>query len=72
MPNYDLRCIKCSNEHKISATMPEKSENKIQCPDCGSFELETIFKSPPAYVKGNSTMKCPQRSSCGSSCPHAN
>jgi len=71
LPNYDLRCVKCSKEHKIRATIAEKSEKKIPCPDCGSFELETVFKSPPAYVKSSGTPKCPQGNSCGASCPHA-
>ncbi|MCL2200225.1 MAG: zinc ribbon domain-containing protein [Defluviitaleaceae bacterium] len=71
MPNYDLRCVKCSNEHNIHATMQEKSEKKIPCPSCGSFELETIFKAPPAFVKGVGGGKCPQRHSCGASCHHA-
>ena len=71
LPNYDLRCTKCNEEHNIRATMTEKSEKKIPCSKCGSFELETVFKSPPAYVKGSGTHKFPRRSSCGSDCPHA-
>ena len=71
MPNYDLRCLKCNSNHNIRATMAEKSEKRIPCPDCGSFDLETIFITPPAYVKGSSAGQCPQRSSCGARCPHA-
>jgi len=69
MPNYDLRCLKCEGEYKIRATMAEKAEQRIPCPDCGSFNLETLFKAAPAYVKGGS--QCPKSSSCGASCPHA-
>jgi len=71
MPNYDLYCSKCDREYSIRATMTEKSEKRISCPDCGSHELETVFKTPPAYVKGGKAVNCPQRTSCGSSCPHA-
>ena len=71
MPNYDLHCPKCNREYNIRASMSEKSEKRIPCPDCGSYELETVFKSAPAYVKGGKTVSCPQRASCGSSCPHA-
>ena len=71
MPNYDLRCTKCSSEHNIRASMTDKSEKRIPCPNCGSFELETVFKAPPAYVKGNNIDSCPGRATCGSSCPHA-
>ena len=71
MPNYDLRCMDCSTEHNIRASMKEKSEKQIACPDCGSFELETVFRTAPAFVKGMSASPCPQRSTCGASCPHA-
>ena len=66
MPNYDLRCSDCNTEHKISATMKEKSENKIACPTCGSFDLETVFRAPPGIIKGAA---CP--TPCGASCRHA-
>jgi len=71
MPNYDLYCPSCAQEYKIKATMTEKSEKNIPCPDCGSFELETIFKAPPAYVKGFGPTSCPNRAGCGTSCPRA-
>ena len=72
MPKYDLHCSKCHREFNIWASMTEKSEKRIPCPDCGSFELETVFKAAPAYVKGSSkAVNCPQRVNCGSSCPHA-
>jgi len=71
MPNYDLRCTDCNQEYNIRASMTEKSEKRIPCPDCGSYDLETVFKAPPAYVKGGNAASCPQRASCGSACPHA-
>lgn len=74
MPFYDLKCTSCYGEHNISASMKEKSEKLIACPDCGSFELETVFRAPPAFVRGVSApaVGCPNRSSaCGSGCPHA-
>jgi len=70
LPNYDLRCVKCERDYNIRASMAEKSEKKIPCPDCGSFELETIFKTPPAYVKNSGAAQCPQRNICGG-CRHA-
>lgn len=70
-PNYDLHCTKCSSEHNIRATMTEKVEKQIFCPDCGSFEMETIFKIPPAFVKNAGMGQCPQRGGCGERCPHS-
>ena len=70
MPKYDLHCPKCVKEYSIWASITEKSEKRIPCPDCGSYGLETVFKAAPAYVKGGGKVAdCPQRSSCGSSCP---
>ena len=73
MPNYDLRCTACKTECNIRATMTEKAEKRIPCPSCGSYEMETLFKTPPAYVKGAGTppVKCHNQRSCGTSCPHA-
>ena len=71
MPFYDLRCTECKREHNISASMKDKSEKRIACPDCGSTALETVFRSPPAVVKGAPEMACPHRSACGSACRHA-
>ena len=71
MPFYDLRCTACDSEHNISASMKDKSDKRIPCPACGSFELETIFRVPPAVVKGLAEPGCPHRSSCGSACRHA-
>jgi len=69
MPKYNLYCSSCDQEHNIWASMKEKSEKKIPCPICGSFDMETLFKAPPAYVKGSTP--CPNRAGCGHSCPHA-
>ena len=70
MPFYDLRCPECDKEYNISASMTEKSEKRIPCPDCGSFELETVFKGSPAYIKSKGPATCPNRHVCGSGCCH--
>jgi len=70
MPYYDLRCSKCDKEYNISASMADKSERRIPCPDCGSFELETVYKGAPAYFKSAKAAECPNRHVCGSGCSH--
>ena len=65
MPKYDLRCTGCDSEFNIRATMSEKSEKRIICPNCGSNELATVFKTAPAYVRAQA--KCPNSGGCGSS-----
>ena len=71
MPNYDLYCPSCNQEYNIRASMTQKAEKQIPCPDCGNLELETVYKSPPAHVKGSAPVGCPNRGGCGGSCPHA-
>ena len=71
MPFYDLRCPKCDKEFNISATMAEKSEKRIPCPECGSFDLKTVYKAAPAYIKGRKALECPNRHVCGAGCRHA-
>jgi len=71
MPNYNLYCPTCEKEHNIRASMTQKAEKTIPCPDCGSFDLETVFKAAPAYVKGSAPTACQNSASCGARCPHA-
>ncbi|MCL2044845.1 MAG: hypothetical protein FWG88_00475 [Oscillospiraceae bacterium] len=52
MPYYDLRCPHCEKEYVINATITEKTEKTIACPDCKSTDLKTVFKAAP-YFKNN-------------------
>jgi len=71
MPFYDLFCSDCDKEFNISATIAEKTERRIPCPECGSMKLETVYKAAPAYIKGGgATPACPNSRACGSACPH--
>ena len=69
MPFYDLRCTICDKEHNIMATMDDKMQRRIACPDCGSLSMETVYKAAPAYIKSSaaSAPACPNSSACGSS-----
>ena len=73
MPFYDLYCKSCDKEYNIKASMKEKTERQIQCPDCSSTEMESVYKSAPFYVKNmaNSTPACPRSDVCGGGCRHA-
>lgn len=71
MPYYDLHCPICDKEYNISASMADKSEKRIACPDCGSHNLETVYKSAPAYVKSKGDGGCPNSHVCGAGCRHA-
>ncbi|MCL2708223.1 MAG: zinc ribbon domain-containing protein [Defluviitaleaceae bacterium] len=70
MPNYDLRCPHCEKDYRLSASMAEKLNKSIQCPDCGSFDLETVFNAPPGYIK-SAILECPNKSPACAGCVHA-
>ena len=70
MPFYDLRCSECDKEFNISASITEKSEKRIPCPECGSFKLKTIYKGAPAFIKNTKIPECPNRRVCGNGCRH--
>ena len=65
MPKYDLRCEACDAEFNARASILEKTEKRINCPECGGHQLATVFKAPPAFLKKEA--KCPSSASCGSS-----
>jgi len=73
MPFYDLYCPGCNQEHNIMATMADKTERKIPCPQCGSTGLETVYKAAPAYIKSSSPPpgSCASAGTCAAACPHA-
>lgn len=44
MPYYDLRCEDCREEVNIKASVAERSSGSLRCPQCGSANLETVYK----------------------------
>ena len=71
MPFYDLRCSECGGEFNISASMTDKIEKCIPCPECGSFDLQTVYKAAPGVLKGTKAPECPNSHICGAGCRHA-
>ena len=69
MPFYDLKCSDCNTTSNIKATIAEKTDRSIPCPECGSKNMETVYLSAPAYIKntGDRLPACPSNSSCGNS-----
>ena len=73
MPFYDLRCVKCDQEFNIMESMADKTDRRIPCPECGSTNMETVYKSAPYYIKSaaESAPACPNSRACGAACPHS-
>lgn len=72
MPYYDLKCKNCGSAFNIKATINEKENRTIKCPECKSNELETVFKTLNYIVKksGCDVSACPQAHRCNSGCCH--
>jgi len=70
MPFYDLKCPKCGNEFNIMAKMSDRENNLINCPHCGSNQLETVFKNVNIIQSKKSKDECPNRHVCGGCCSH--
>ena len=72
MPFYDLKCKSCGGEHNIMASMKARAENEIACPDCGSLDMETLYKNAPNVLKGVAApaAACPNQHICGAGCHH--
>ena len=71
MPFYDLKCKKCGGEFNVKASISERENNAIECPECKSKELDPVFKSVNIISSRNSEPPaCPNMSSCGGCCPH--
>ena len=68
MPYYDLKCDKCGNEFNKKASMAEKENKKILCPECGSNDLNSIFKNINIVKSTKSAPACPTGGCCGGSC----
>lgn len=72
MPYYDLMCTKCGNTFNVKATIAQRENGDITCPQCNSNELEAVFSTVNYSVKSNGCdmPSCPQRHICHSGCCH--
>ena len=75
MPFYNLKCRECDREFDILASISDKEEKRIYCPECDSKELEALWKNAPRYLKGGlqsgQEFVCPNSKACGKDCEHA-
>ncbi len=67
MPFYDLHCTACGQDFNISASIADKAEKRIACPECGSRRMETIYKPVSVHVKSGEAA-CPHSHVCGAGC----
>ena len=43
MPNYDYRCQECGQQATIYLSYQEYGEVQVECPSCGSLDLERLI-----------------------------
>jgi len=68
MPLYDLHCTDCNRDFNIKASVADKMEKRILCPECGSNILDTIYKSVNIQIKNDASTICPNSHICGGGC----
>ena len=73
MPFYDLRCKSCGKEFSIKASIAQRSQKEIPCPQCGGRELDPVYRSSPNVIlsKSDQPAACPNAARCGGCCPHS-
>jgi putative FmdB family regulatory protein len=71
MPYYDLKCDKCKEEFNIKASISERENKSIKCPNCGSDSLSAIFSNVNIIQSRRSEPQmCPNIDRCGGCCRH--
>ncbi|OYD15207.1 hypothetical protein CH330_06280 [candidate division WOR-3 bacterium JGI_Cruoil_03_51_56] len=60
MPIYEYKCQKCGARFE---QLLKRADEKVSCPECGSFELEKLFSYLGGVRGGDSS------GSSSSSCP---
>jgi len=58
MPIFNFKCRKCSHEFE---TLLKTRDEAVQCPECGSAELEKLQNH---IAIGRAGVKCANRGSC--------
>ena len=70
MPFYDFRCD-CGNEFNIMARMSDLDDKSIECPDCGSNNLQRIYGNINVlHSTTHKEFECPNAHICGANCHH--
>lgn len=64
MPYYDLRCKECGRMFSIKASISQRSEKEIPCPECGGTELDAVYSASPNVLIRKNAEPAPQ-------CPNA-
>ena len=68
MPYYELRCANCQTEFSVKASIRERTEKSIRCPNCASQELETIYRKVNILRHKDSECEACSLSDSASSC----
>ena len=70
MPFYDLKCG-CGAEFNVMARMSELENKTIECPDCGSTELQRVYGNINLITApARREAECPNAHICGANCRH--
>ncbi|MBO8131435.1 MAG: zinc ribbon domain-containing protein [Candidatus Marinimicrobia bacterium] len=65
MPVFEFRCKNCGNKFEELFLKYSDGNDKIECPQCHSKELEKLISADTVGKSGNDDFKLP-KCSCGS------
>ena len=68
MPLYSLTCRRCGYSFEKQASIRERGEKAIPCPECGGTDLDADYSSGKSAALKKETAKasaCPHSAGCG-------
>jgi putative FmdB family regulatory protein len=68
MPFYNLKCNSCGKEFEAYATVTERGEGQIKCPDCGGVKHGNVMKKGANIIVKKDGGGCPHAGKCGCGC----
>lgn len=68
MPFYNLKCSGCGREFEAYATVTERSEGHIKCPDCGGTSHCGVMDRGASIIIKKDAGGCPHAGKCGCAC----
>lgn len=74
MPFYDFKCKDCGKTFNVMATMADKEQKRIPCPNCGGRELTRVYDAMNLSVGSGKKEQPGGGCACcanASGCPHA-
>lgn len=69
MPIYKLLCKQCHKQFEAFASVSERTNGAIACPDCGGKDHEAVYEGTAnIHVRQSADEPCPHAHCCSGAC----